>query len=133
VRGHPQRAMLMAHHLWELTPPRAAADTKTWQQATVAAMRELQETFERSWESLSVNERRALAAAAWTGPWGAGDSFYSQSTLARFRLNKSTARTVSRQLLRAGELFETDAGRLQLVDPLMEAWIASGRRPPSLS
>jgi hypothetical protein len=34
ARGHPQRAMLLAHHLWEHTPRGQAADEETWQSAS---------------------------------------------------------------------------------------------------
>jgi uncharacterized protein len=129
VRGHPQRAMLMAHHLWEATRPGEATGPEQWERALQAALSELQETFERYWERLSANERRVLAAVAWTGRWGAGDSLYSNRTLGRFRLSKGTARDVSRELLRSGDLARGNGGgSLTLVDPLLEAWISFGRR-----
>ena len=128
ARGHPQRAMLLAHHLWAQTPRGAAADTETWERALAAVFAELQEAFERAWESLSTNERRVLAAVAWIGPWGGGDSLYGASTLARFKLAKGTARDVRRALMRRGDVEDTSAG-VRMVDPLFEAWIASGRRP----
>ena len=31
--GHPQRAMMLAHHLYAATPPGASADTDTWSKA----------------------------------------------------------------------------------------------------
>ena len=128
ARGHPQRAMLLAHHLWAQTPRGAAADGETWERAVAAVFAELQEAFERTWESLSGNERRVLAAVAWIGPWGGGETLYSGATLARFKLAKGTARDVRRALTRRGDLEETPAGP-RIVDPLFEAWIASGRRP----
>ena len=132
VRGHAQRAMLLAHHLWEATQPGKAGDAETWAAALSAALSELQEGFERYWERLSANERRVLAAVAWTGRWGTGKSLYANSTLERFRLSKGTARDVSRQLIRSGDLAQgEDGGSLTLIDPLLEAWIASGRRVPS--
>lgn len=131
VRGHPQRAMLMAHHLWEATDAGTAAGAEQWDAAARGALSELQESFERYWERLSANERRVLAAIAAAGPWGDGDSLYSTSTLERFRLSKGSARDVSRQLTRSGDLVRA-SGRsaLLLVDPLLEAWIVAGRRPP---
>lgn len=130
VRGHPQRAMLMAHHLWEASGE-TAPGAEEWDRAVVAGFGELQETFERYWERLSTNERRTLAAVAWTGKWGQGDSLLAKDTLARFQLSKSTARTVSGQLLREGDLSRLVGGGYQLVDPLLEAWIASDRQPRS--
>jgi hypothetical protein len=130
VRGHPQRAMLLAHHLWEAIPAGGVGEAEHWEAALDGALSEHQEGFERYWERLSTNERRVLAAVAWTGKWGQGDSLYSKSTLARFRLTKGTARDVSRELLGSGDLAPGNGGgSLILVDPLLEVWIASGRRP----
>jgi uncharacterized protein len=130
VQGHPQRAMLMAHHLWEATAAGATAGEEQWASAVHAAFAELQETFERYWERLSANERRVLAAVAWGGRWGGGSSLYAKRTLARFNLSKGTARDVSRELARRGDLRRgAPGGPYELVDPLLEAWVASGRRP----
>ena len=130
VQGHPQRAMLMAHHLWEAPPAGATAGDEQWASAVHAAFAELQETFERYWERLSANERRVLAAVAWGGRWGGGSSLYAKRTLARFNLSKGTARDVSRELARRGDLRRgAPGGPYELVDPLLEAWVASGRRP----
>jgi uncharacterized protein len=126
VRGHPQRAMLLAHHLWE-TAGDEEPGPETWERAVAAAFGELQETFERYWERLSANERRTLAAVAWTGRWGEGSSLLAKDTLARFGLSKSTARTLGAQLARAGDLARLEGGGYELVDPLLEAWIASDR------
>jgi len=128
VRGHPQRAMLLAHHLWEATGD-ADPGAEAWEAAVAAAFAELQEGFERFWERLSANERRTLAAVAWTGKWGQGTSLLAKDTLARFHLSKSTARTVSAQLARDGDLSRGEDGGYELVDPLFEAWVASDRGP----
>ena len=130
VRGHPQRAILMAHHLWNATPPETTAGPEEWEAAVRDAFKELQEPFERYWEKLSPNERRVLAAAAWTGRWGGGTSLLAKDTLARFQLSKSSARDTSRSLVRSGDLLVEDSSHYFIVDPLLEAWIASGRRPP---
>ena len=127
ARGHPQRAMLLAHHLWEATEPGGIADEESWERALTAAFGELQEAFERTWETLTANQRRVLAAFASIGPRGSGGSFYGAETLARFRLTRGTARDVRHALLRSGDLEESDDG-VRIVDPLLEAWIASGRR-----
>jgi hypothetical protein len=127
ARGHPQRAMLLAHHLWEAVPPGQAADSAAWERSVGAVMEELNELYERTWERLSLNERRTYSAIAWTGPWGAGSSLLAADTLNRFTLKKSTARKISRDLELRGEAIVED-GRPRLVDPLFEAWIASLRR-----
>jgi uncharacterized protein len=129
VRGHPQRAMLAAHHLWEHTPTATRADEATWSSASETMLGELEDSFERIWEDFSTNERRVMAAVAWAGPWGGGSSLYAKSTLERFRLSKGTARDVRGALLRRGEIERAAKGRVRIVDPLLEAWIATGRRP----
>jgi uncharacterized protein len=128
VRGHPQRAMLLAYHLWEATPAGSSATEEHWSRALSATFGELQEAFESVWEALAPNERRTLTAVAWIGPWGQGRTLYAKDTLDRFKLGKSAAQYASRALTKRGELEEVD-GVLRLVDPLLEAWIASGRRP----
>lgn len=128
TRGHPQRSMLTAHHLWEATPARGSASEEAWATALETMFAELQEGFERMWEARSPNQRRSLAAVAWTGRWGGGETLYSNATLERFKLKRGTARDVTGVLLRQGEL-EEEGGSLRLVDPVLEAWIASGRRP----
>jgi hypothetical protein len=131
TRGHPQRAMLAAYHLWESTPAGEQADGEIWASAFVAMMRELQEAFERVWEAMAPSERRTLAAVSWIGAWGEGGALYARETLARFGLSKSALQYARRSLLKKGELEQIDPGNVRLVDPLLEAWIASGRRPIS--
>lgn len=132
VRGHPQRAMLMAHHLWNTTPVHGAADEARWSEAVRLAQLELQEGFERMWDDFTANQRRTLAAIAWTGPWGQGTSLYANSTLERFRLPKASARDVLAALIRRGDVEQAGAGDSpRIVDPLFELWIAGGRQPPA--
>jgi len=128
VRGHPQRAMLTAYHLWDVTPAGSAATEEHWATALDATLAELQEVFENVWEALPSNERRTMTAVAWTGPWGQGRTLYAKDSLNRFKLSKSAVQFSSKNLVKKGELEDVD-GVLRLVDPLLEAWIASGRRP----
>src|SRR5687768_4806522 len=65
ARGHPQRAMLLAHHLWEQTPPGGTADAAAWSAALASVSGELEEAFERAWRSFSQGQQRVLAAIAW--------------------------------------------------------------------
>jgi AAA+ ATPase superfamily predicted ATPase len=129
VRGHPQRAMLLAHHLWNATPARTTATEETFSEALEIALRELDAEFRGTWDGLSVNQRRVTAAVAWIGEWGQGDTLFSNDTLNRFKLKRGTVRDVRKQLLTAGLLELDKAEQVRLVDPLLETWIASGRRP----
>ena len=99
-----------------------------WNNALEGVLSDTEEAFEQIWESLTTNQRRVLAAVAWIGPWGQGDSLFSHSTLSRFRLTKGTARDVQTSLLTSGELERVGEHKVRLVDPIFELWIASGRR-----
>jgi uncharacterized protein len=118
VRGHPQRAMLVAHHLWEATPGGETADLDTFAAALDAVDRELREAFERTWERLRTNEARVLAALA-----ASDESLFSQRTLGRFGLSKSGAEQGRDKLIEYGEVQRLDDGRLLIVDPLLERWV----------
>ena len=118
VRGHPQRAMLLAHHLWEATPRGETADLDTFATALDAVDRELREAFERTWERLRTNEARALAAIA-----ASDESLFAQRTLGHFGLSKSGAEQGRDKLIEYGEVERLDDGRLLIVDPLLERWV----------
>jgi uncharacterized protein len=123
ARGHPQRAMLLAHHLWEQTPPGATADPRAWSAALASVSGELEEAFERAWRGFSQGQQRVLAAIAW-----GQEPLYGGATRARFKLTKGAAQRGLDRLIDLGEVAR-NGRRLQLVDPLFEAWIARGRRP----
>jgi len=118
VRGHPQRAMLLAHHLWEATPRGETADLDTFATALDAVDRELREAFERTWERLRTNEARALAAIA-----ASDESLFAQRTLGHFGLSKSGAEQGRDKLIEYGEVERLEDGRLLIVDPLLERWV----------
>lgn len=119
VRGHPQRAMLMAHHLWEQTERETLADRAAFDRALTSVDRETNERFEGTWHSLSgaPNQRRVLTALALSE-----ETLYSKRTLADFKLNKGQAQSGEAGLIRVGEVRKV-SGRSQIVDPLLERWI----------
>jgi hypothetical protein len=119
ARGHPQRAMLLAHHLWEVTPQRGAATLDTLDLALDQVDRETKERFEGTWASLAGtgNKRRTLKALALSE-----ESLYNQRTLRRFRLSKGQAQSGEKGLIAGGEVVRVD-GRALIVDPLLERWI----------
>jgi hypothetical protein len=118
VRGHPQRAMLIAHHLWEATPSGESADLDTFATALEGVDRELREAFERTWERLRTNEARALAALA-----ASDESLFHQRTLGHFGLSKSGAEQGRDKLIEYGEVQRLEDGRMLIVDPLLERWV----------
>lgn len=119
VRGHPQRAMLIAHHLWEQTERETLADRAAFDRALTSVDRETNERFEGTWHSLSgaPNQRKVLTALALSE-----DTLYSKRTLADFKLNKGQAQSGEAGLIRAGEVRKV-SGRSEIVDPLLERWI----------
>jgi hypothetical protein len=117
ARGHPQRAMLLAHHLWGLTAS-GAADLETWARTLEAVDRELSEGFARTWDRLRTNEARVLAALA-----ASDESLFHQRTLAHFGLTKSGAEHGRDKLIEFGEVERLEDGRLLVVDPLFERWV----------
>jgi hypothetical protein len=117
ARGHPQRAMLLAHHLWEQTPAGGTADLETWTAVLDAVDRELGEGFERTWDRLNKNEARVLAALA-----ASDETLFHQRTLARFGLSKGGAEYGRDKLIEYGEV-ERRNGALLIVDPLLQRWV----------
>ncbi|MDQ3630689.1 MAG: AAA-like domain-containing protein [Actinomycetota bacterium] len=127
ARGHPQRAMLLAHHLFESTAPRTAADEGTWQRACTRTFAELTGEVTAAWASLSDLERRVLAAVA-----DEGVTLYGAQARERYGLAKSASSGVAAdRLWAAGHLLAAQTPtRWQVTDPLLRLWVANGRRWP---
>jgi uncharacterized protein len=117
ARGHPQRAMLLAHRLWDEVAPGKAADEDDWQTALARTRNQVVAEFDALWRGLEANEQRALRAIAFfpEAPYGA-------RALGAVDLKKSGAHYAVRSLLAKGELEEED-GRTVFVDPLFELWL----------
>lgn len=118
--GHPQRAMLLAHHLFERLDPGTAAGLEDWLTAEALARREAAGEVQVLWESCTNLERRALKAIAdrrvtLTG----GDA------AARFALPKSGSTSMAVERL-AGEghltADETTRSGWRVVDPFLGSW-----------
>jgi len=119
VRGHPQRAMLLAHHLWECAKPGEAANAQTLDQALDQVDRETKERFEGFWQGLASasNKRRVLKAQALSD-----ETLFNQRTLGAFSLSKGQAQSGLSALVRDGEVVRVN-GQPILVDPLLERWV----------
>lgn len=124
ARGHPQRTMLLAHSLWELTPSRGEADKETWLAAYDQVMRDVRDELRAVWSATPTSQRRVLAAVAEDseGVYAAGR-----------RHGGSRGGTVARAveaLIERGEIVEdpTAATKLRIVDPLLAAWVNEGRQ-----
>jgi hypothetical protein len=124
VRGHPQRAMLCAHHLWEETPRGSTADLETFDRALGAVDRETKEAFEKQWDVLAdkPNQRKVLAALA-----GSEETLYNRRTLRAYGLEKGSAEAAVRALIDRGDVQRTEPG-FMVVDPLFERWLQRTQR-----
>jgi hypothetical protein len=121
AKGHPQRAMLLAHRLWEEVPADGAAGLGHWGRAHAAALAELAAEFDAGWRHLSTNEQKALRSLAATG-----GSPLQTPVLESLGLAKSSARSAL-VALQASAIVERDGDRYALTDPLFEEWIAGLR------
>jgi uncharacterized protein len=125
VRGHPQRAMLLAHHLWEQTPQGEEATPERWQDAVERVFEEHGEALAATWDALGNKEQAVLAAVAMTP-----DPLFGKRTLDRFNLSRGGAQHAREKLAHIGHLHSVN-GEWQLVDPLLAEWIVKLERPSS--
>src|SRR5262245_57827277 len=117
ARGHPQRAMLLAHRLWAEVEPKASATLSDWANAHAAALAELHPEFDAHWRRLSTTAQKALRAVV----VGEGSPF-RRRVLEQLGLPKSTARASLRTLL-ADATVEQQGEAYVVVDPLFAEWI----------
>ncbi len=121
VRGHPQRAMLLAHFLWEKTPPGKTSDGVAWERALTAAQNELRDEFDSIWGGLEDSEKRVLAVVA------RGADLSKKTVLEEMQLARTTARDARDRLVAEGLIRNLD-GELSVVDPLLALWVSRNRR-----
>lgn len=123
VQGHPQRAMLLSHYLWERSDPGRPATLSEWVAALDEVIDTLAEGFDRFLDGLSGLQLRVLFALA-LSPHGLNSTY----TQARFGLPEGGAAAGARDaLVRRGEVL-TDPYRI--TDPLLRWWLRQRRRPP---
>lgn len=119
--GHPQRAMLLAHHLYARTRSGSVATIEHWTAALHAARRECEGEIQVLWQSSSPLERKALKVIAHrTVP------LTGREAERRFGLAKSGSTQVAvARLVDDGHLVPDDATRsgLRIIDPFLGAWL----------
>jgi len=127
--GHPQRAMLLAHHLYENTKPRATATSDEWVAALAGATRDATPEVQAAWDSWSNSERRLMAVVA-----GRTTPLQGRVAHERFGVNKTGGNQVTLERLeRDGQVVAdpTTATGWRIVDPLLELWLANDRGWPA--
>lgn len=118
ARGHPQRTMLLAHHLWAVTPRGSAADEGAWLEALRRALDGAAPLLRARYQALPANEKRlALALAS-----GAG-SVYDARVYTSVGLKRGSIRFTLESLEGRAEVVRVD-GVPMLADPLFEHWLA---------
>jgi hypothetical protein len=123
TQGHPQRTMLLAHALWEQTPPGKTTTEETWQAAYERATHQARDELRATWTALPTSQRRALTAIAenTTPLYGVGRQHGGS--------RGGAIRTAVQALKDRGEITEDPATPTshRLTDPLLAAWIIDGR------
>lgn len=114
--GHPQRTMLLAHHLYDgLEDP--AADETIAAAVLDVALAEMEDVFVAMWANLDRGERAAVVALA--------DGFApaSRRVAEEHGTARSTMQRVVERLEADGQLVLRDDGQLRLLDPLFSEWL----------
>lgn len=115
--GHPQRTMLLAHHLYELLDGPAPPDELALA-AVDAALLESRDAHQALWDALPRLDRIVLLALA-DGRAPTGTRLAGDHRVARSTLQHTVERLVAdgRQVQRAG------TGAPFLLDPLLAEWL----------
>jgi uncharacterized protein len=124
AQGHPQRAMLLAHRLWQEVDEGGTGTLADWNAAHLATHAELQPEFDAHWRRLSTNEQKALRAVV----VGKGSPF-QRLVLEELDLKKSTARAALQSLVSSADV-EIRNDVYGVVDPLFGEWIGNFRGNP---
>lgn len=129
AEGHPQRAMLLAHALWDRTPRGTTAPPEAAVAALDSVMRvDIADELEGTWVRIPAAQQRVLAAIA-----DDRSALYAQETARRTGSGRGGAvKAAVTALADTGEIL-ADASTVtgyRLVDPLLGRWIAAGRAWP---
>ena len=115
--GHPQRTILLAHHLYNLLAESERTDDPV-AEAIERALRETRDAHQAAWDGIGRNERLVLLALS-DGQAPTGSIVASEHRVARSTLQQALDR-----LLDDGRHVRRDAGgRPRLLDPLFAEWL----------
>jgi hypothetical protein len=111
--GHPQRAAMVAHFLWE--QPRL--DEAGVRAAEAEALRAASGELEQLWSDLTRAQRQVLGAVA-----EGQTSLLGLSSLESMGLGKSTAQQ-ARDVLEAEGHIRVEGGEIGITDPFLARWL----------
>lgn len=117
TRGHPQRAMMLAHFLWTAASRGEVADETHWINARETALEQASGYLAATWRGWPTNERRVALALA-TTPGGP----YTAAAQAQVGIKKSSVRYALEALIDRADVVAND-GTSVLTDPLLELWL----------
>jgi hypothetical protein len=117
AKGHPQRAMLLAHRLWATIEKGQTATLDDWQTGHAAALAELDPEFDAQWRGFDTSEQKTMRAVI-----AGGGSPYRGNVLKRLELTKDVVRKALPRLSATAEIELVD-GKHMVVDPLFAEWI----------
>lgn len=122
ARGHPQRTVLLAHHLWEATEPGTSADEALFTLVFDRVLEEVADELRGTWSRLSASQRRTLAVLA-----AQGRPYARRSEVAGSK--GGAVRAALGALASVGEIVKDPSavGGWRLVDPLLAEWVRRGR------
>jgi len=126
--GHPQRTMLLAHHLWRHAPAGAVADSDTWQSTLAGVGHDVAGELTAVWSGVSNTQQRILTAVAENAA-----PLYGREVRARHNLPRTGAnRKATEALEAAGEIVAAagTATGYRVIDPLLAVWLRAGRAWP---
>ena len=124
AEGHPQRAMLLAHHLYQQVQPKQTGDIEAWDAAVTAARRETAGELQVLWDSATEIERRVLKTIAQRTV-----ALGSQEAEARYGLAKGgSTGIVADRLFAEGHVIRDGSTRTgwRVLDPFLAMWLREG-------
>ena len=117
AKGHPQRAMLLAHRLWAEVGEGKTATLDDWQAAHAAALSELNPEFDAQWRGFDTSQQKTMRAVI-----ASAGSPYTGDVRRRLDLTKDMVRKALPRLTTTAEIEPVD-GKHAVVDPLFAEWI----------
>lgn len=118
---HPQRAMLLAHFLWQATAQGRTAGLDTWGDAREQARAHVAGEVQARYDRLTRNQQRVVRAISH------GLSPFTVAAQAPLGLDSGSVSKTVEQAVRDGVLEPRDSGApstgYRLVDPLLGDWV----------